>query len=236
MQGFPVDRSPATRSQLAVLVGVLLSAGLHAGALVWWLSRPAPVPLVLGVEQTVTVDLLTLAPPAGEQVQQPAMAVPPPPEPPQPESLHPDEMAEQHKVVKKPPKKVQPPKPVTKPPVEQAPAAPAPAASAAAPSAAPPAPAPVTAARYDAAYLNNPAPGYPPLSRRLGEQGKVLLRVQVSADGKPLAVEVKKSSGFARLDEAASKAAAEWRFVPARQGETAVASWVEVPIQFSLQE
>lgn len=237
MQGFPVDRLPATRSQVAVLVGVLLSAGLHAGALAWWLFRPAPAPLVLGVEQTVTVDLLSPVLPAGEQVQPPPAPQPEPPKPEsEPEPLQPEEMAEQHKVVKKPPKKVQPPKPVAKPPVEQAPAAPAAAASAAAPSVAPPAPAPVTAARYDAAYLNNPAPAYPPLSRRLGEQGKVLLRVQVSADGKPLVVEVKKSSGFVRLDEAASKAAAKWRFVPARQGEAAVVSWVEVPIQFSLQE
>lgn len=233
MYGSPGDKFPGYRGQSAVLAGALLSASLHVVALAWWLVRPAPAPLQLGMEQTVTVDLLALAPPAGEQVQQPA------PEPlaaqPEPEPLKPDEMAERHKVVKRlPVRKSQPPK--LKQPVEQAPAVPAPAASAAVPSSAPPAPAPVTAARYDAAYLNNPAPGYPPLSRRLGEQGKVLLRVQVSAEGKPLAVEVKKSSGFARLDEAASKAAAKWRFVPARQGDAAVVSWVEVPIQFSLQE
>lgn len=235
MHGSHGDKLPGYRGQSAVLAGVLLSAGLHAAALVWWLARPAPAPLQLGMEQAVTVDLLALAPPAGEQVQPPA------PEPvavqPDPEPLKPDEMAEQHKVVKSPPvRKSQPPKPAPKQQVEQATAAPVPTASAAVPSSAPPAPAPVTAARYDAAYLNNPAPGYPPLSRRLGEQGKVLLRVQVSADGKPLAVEVKTSSGFTRLDEAAGKAAAKWRFVPARQGETAVVSWVEVPIQFSLQE
>ena len=97
------------------------------------------------------------------------------------------------------------------------------------------APVAVTAARYDAAYLRNPAPAYPPLSRRLNEQGKVLLRVEVSADGQPLTIELKQSSGFVRLDDAARKAVAQWRFVPARQGEAAVVSWVEVPVQFSLK-
>ena len=35
---------------------------------------------------------------------------------------------------------------------------------------------------FNAAYLHNPAPHYPSVSKRLGEQGRVLLRVQVSAD------------------------------------------------------
>ena len=49
-------------------------------------------------------------------------------------------------------------------------------------------PVPVTAARYDAAYLHNPRPAYPPLSRRLGEEGKVLLRVRVSREGLALSL------------------------------------------------
>jgi protein TonB len=63
-----------------------------------------------------------------------------------------------------------------------------------------------------------------------------LLRVQVSAEGKPLVVEVRQTSGIARLDNAAREAALKWRFVPARQGDQTMASWVEVPIQFSLQK
>ena len=220
------------RSQTMMLAGVLLSLGLHTVALAWWLTHSAPPPLELGIEQAVTVDLLTLTPPAGEQAQQPAAA--PPPEPPAPEVLQKDDMAERHTVVKKQRKKK--PQPVVKPLAEQRPNTPAAPASAVAPSSAPPAPVQTTAARYDAAYLNNPAPPYTSLSRRMGEQGTVLLKVQVSAEGRPLSVAVKKSSGFERLDEAAVKAAANWRFVPAKQGNAAVVSGVEVPIQFSLHK
>lgn len=102
------------------------------------------------------------------------------------------------------------------------------------PTPAPPAPV-ITGARFDADYLSNPKPAYPSASRRLGEEGKVLLRVHVSAEGTALAVEIKTSSGFARLDEAARAAVAHWRFVPAKRGSEPVDSWVAVPIVFSLQ-
>jgi protein TonB len=97
-----------------------------------------------------------------------------------------------------------------------------------------PAPAPVTAARFDADYLQNPKPVYPPMSRRMNEEGKVVLRVRVSAQGLPLAVELKQSSNHARLDEAARSAVERWRFVPARQGSEAVEAWVLVPLNFTL--
>ena len=71
-------------------------------------------------------------------------------------------------------------------------------------------------------------------SRRLGEQGKVLLRVFVSAQGLAERIEVKLSSGFVRLDQAAHEAVSRWRFVPARRGEQAIAAWVQVPITFQL--
>lgn len=117
--------------------------------------------------------------------------------------------------------------------------APAPALAAVAPSPppAPPLPAPVAviAARFDADYLSNPKPVYPVGSRRLGEEGTVVLRVKVSPGGAPMLVEIKHSCGFARLDEAARIAVAQWRFVPARRGDETVESWVSVPIVFSLQ-
>ena len=94
---------------------------------------------------------------------------------------------------------------------------------------------PVSAARYDLASLNNPAPAYPPLSRRFREEGKVMLRVRVSAEGQPLAVALAQSSGHPRLDEAARKTVLGWRFVPARRGEQPVAAWVRVPIIFQLR-
>lgn len=105
-----------------------------------------------------------------------------------------------------------------------------PAAPAAAATPAPSAP------RFDADYLDNPRPAYPSLSRRLGEEGKVVLRVQVLADGRADDIQLHASSGSPRLDQAARDAVRRWRFVPARQGETAVAAWVLVPIAFTLKE
>lgn len=96
------------------------------------------------------------------------------------------------------------------------------------------APPSVIAVRYDADYLNNPAPLYPILSRRRGEQGKVLLLVQVSAQGLAERVEINQSSGHLRLDSAALEAVKRWRFVPARRGDEAVAASVVVPIVFRL--
>lgn len=116
---------------------------------------------------------------------------------------------------------------------------PAPSVAAAAPAApaesrvAPP-PVPIEAPRYDADYLHNPAPDYPSLSRRFGEEGKVVLRVEVSADGLARQVEVARSSGSPRLDAAALDAVRRWRFQPARQGAQALAGWVQVPINFRL--
>ena len=96
------------------------------------------------------------------------------------------------------------------------------------------APEPLVEARFDADYLSNPKPAYPMASRRLGEAGVVHLRVQVGSDGRALRVELKNSSGFARLDEAAKETVARWNFVPARRGATTVVSWVVVPIIFSM--
>ena len=97
------------------------------------------------------------------------------------------------------------------------------------------APLPVVGARFDADYLRNPPPVYPAASRRIGEEGRVVLRVMVSAEGLPLSVEIKQASGFRRLDEAARAAVERWRFVPARRGATAIESSVLVPLQFTLK-
>ena len=66
------------------------------------------------------------------------------------------------------------------------------------------------------------------------EQGRVLIRVLVSVDGLPERVELKTSSGFARLDQSALETIRGWKFVPARQGEQKIAAWVVVPITFTL--
>lgn len=101
-------------------------------------------------------------------------------------------------------------------------------------AAAAPAPAAVSAARFNAAYLNNPEPKYPPLSRRLGEEGKVLLKVRVLPDGHAASVDLEKSSGFERLDESAKQAVTRWRFIPAKRGDEPIEASVIVPIVFRL--
>ena len=93
----------------------------------------------------------------------------------------------------------------------------------------------LVAPRFNAAYLNNPAPPYPPLSRRLGEQGRVVVRVFVEPGGAPAQVELRASSGHRRLDAAAVEAVRRWRFVPARRGAEPVGAWVLVPISFNLR-
>lgn len=104
------------------------------------------------------------------------------------------------------------------------------------PAIAPPEPAKSSDPRFDADYLDNPRPVYPALSRRAGEQGRVLLRVHVTADGRADEVQVKTSSGHERLDQSALAAVMQWRFVPAKLGAEAIAAWVLVPISFNLKE
>lgn len=91
-----------------------------------------------------------------------------------------------------------------------------------------------SAPRFDADYLNNPAPVYPRVSRRLHEVGIVTVRVYVAPDGAPAVIELMESSGFARLDESALEAVRLWKFSPAKRAGIAVAAWVVVPIEFSL--
>lgn len=135
------------------------------------------------------------------------------------------------------------PSPVTVERVEPAPVA-APAPGPAPPAAVAAAPAATAAGNRaaagppthaDVAYAVRPQPVYPPMARRLGVEGLVLLRVQVSAGGLPEHVSIAKSSGNASLDDEALRAVREARFEPARSGETAVAHVVEVPIRFRLR-
>lgn len=92
-----------------------------------------------------------------------------------------------------------------------------------------------SAPRFNAAYLSNPAPEYPSISREMGEEGRVFLRVQVSSEGRPLEIRVYKSSGHDRLDQAALEAVRRWQFVPGHVGTEPVTAQVIVPINFFLQ-
>ena len=127
-------------------------------------------------------------------------------------------------------------------PTAAAPTVPAPAATPAAaatagiqrPSTASAAPAPVVLPSSDADYLNNPAPVYPGMSRRMGEQGTAVLRVFINTEGRAEKAEIRTSSGYSRLDEAALATVQRWRYVPGKRAGVPEAMWFNVPIRFVL--
>jgi protein TonB len=129
--------------------------------------------------------------------------------------------------------------PAPPPAVAAAPAAPEPQAAPAqvapaAPPAPPAAPAPPKTVS-GVEYIQPPQPDYPPIAKRMGEEGKVMLRVLVSDRGRPEKVDVQKSSGFARLDEAARQAAMRAMFKPHLEDGKPVAVYALIPINFSIQ-
>lgn len=83
-------------------------------------------------------------------------------------------------------------------------------------------------------YIHAPQPVYPLLSRRIGEQGRVILRILVNEKGLPDQVLVQTSSGSARLDEAGRQAALRALFKPYMEDGRAVAVFVIVPLNFQL--
>ena len=95
---------------------------------------------------------------------------------------------------------------------------------------------PLTAPQFNAAYLHNPTPVYPAAARRTGYEGTVVIRARIQIDGSADRVEIKKSSGYGILDQAALEAVRKWRFIPARRGNEAVVEWVDIPLKFKLEE
>lgn len=229
------------------------------------LPRIAPKPLVVVIALHAAViaalaSYRTEAPEPPRPVMVSLITPEPAPEAPKPEITPPKPLPATPKPVKKKaePKPAMKPEPVVQPEPQLVSKAteniPAPAVESPAPTppaleitpppqpevakAAPPAPEeelPVDPPRFNADYLDNPAPGYPSLSRRLGEEGRVLLRVHVAAGGTAKSVVLHKSSGYDRLDQVALNTVRKWRFVPARQGDKPLEAWVIVPIQFSLK-
>ncbi len=249
---FGYDRTgpyPGTSAGKRPLVLALI-IGLHAGVLLYaTIFRPSGItPPKL---ENVVMAQLIAEPTMQQPITPPVQAVPPVPvsKPPTPPMLKPVAKPVVKPVEKPTVKPVVKSRPEPAPEVtnDSAPAAPSPPEAAPPPvaaavpatpaPAAPPAAAPVlsiTPPRFNAAYLNNPPPAYPPMARRMGEEGKVMLRVFVTPEGTAGDVRVQTSSGSPVFDEAALEAVRQWRFVPARQGESSVAAWVQVPIVFKL--
>ena len=76
---------------------------------------------------------------------------------------------------------------------------------------------------------------YHPVSRIRGETGLVLLHVLIGVDGAAHKVEVKQSSGFERLDQAAIRIAQRIRYRPGKKDGQPEAMWVALPIPFELK-
>lgn len=77
-------------------------------------------------------------------------------------------------------------------------------------------------------------PEYPAGAARVREEGTVLVRVSVDAQGNPTDVDIAKRSGSSELDKAALDAVRKWRFNPAIEGGKPVASVAEVPVDFTM--
>lgn len=193
------------------------------------------------------IEIVVPATLVSEFIEPPAPAVAPPPAPPKP-----PEPARQPVARRVEPRLPPPPPPVAiadpapapnaptglvepQPPAPPIAAAVAPAAPAPAPAPVPPAPPKLELPSSNADYLQNPKPPYPAISKRLGEQGQVVVRVLIGVDGAAQRAEIRQSSGFERLDQAALATALKWRYVPGKRAGVAEAMWFNVPINFVLE-
>jgi len=243
----------------AALFGVLAVHAAVAWALSHVLLHPErlPEPLLVALLPEPPPDVQPQPLPMAEVPPAPPRRMPVPrpqtvqPEPePQPQVPEPVTAAALEPLpMPTPPAEIEPaPRPDPQPVVREAPPMPSPPVMAVAPP--PPQPAPViqapapapaaaeptaTQPLYSADYLRNPKPRYPLVSRRMGEEGLVTLRVYVTSAGEPRQVQLKESCGFPRLDQAAQEVVWNWRFVPARRGDSPVDAWVVVPIRFTLK-
>ena len=225
----------------ATILYAALAAALALAA--WQATPPEPWPMSRTVFKVVFEE-----PPAP-----PAPAPPPAPEPPKAAAEPTPEPAAAEPEPEPPPPVAEPaPEPLPKPP----PAKPRPPRHQAAAPTRPVAPAPSQPADRQVAALTPPAlpaapilppqpvsglannckPDYPMAAKELGQQGRVVLRVEVSPAGKPLNTTVLSTSGYPRLDKAALAAVEQCRFRPATQGGIAVAGAADLPIQFRLEE
>jgi protein TonB len=209
------------QSKHVPLISFLLVIGAHAGGLAAVMlspSAPKPIEIVMPAIQGTLV------------MAEPEEAPPPPPEPPPPPP--PPEKKPEPKPTPKPPPKAPPseravkaPEPEPPPPVEK-PAEPKPVE--------PAPPPPVQPPRAASGKLNNQALVYPHMSRKLREQGTVVLDILVKTDGTIGDIKIKTSSGFKRLDDAAVNAVKRWRYEPATQGGVKIDFWYVQPVEFNL--
>ncbi len=191
---------------------LLLSVGLHALALASLLALRSSLPAQPDQPARIEVVFGT----SGDAAPAPASAPAPSPAP-APVPLPPQDAVE--------------PGPAAAPAVPAAPAASA-AAAAPDPGLRVDRPDPQMIPARDA--FGNHAPDYPEEARRQHQEGTVLLRLHIAADGAVVRIELLQSSGVAALDEAACAALAQWHFLPAELAGRPVASYRDQPVSFVL--
>jgi protein TonB len=212
-------------SMLGSGVALAVVVAIHVAIITAILLAPTPPRAMQITEPTIVGVLVSQETEAVQEIHKPLPPVKQAP-PPAPAPLPPVKNAPpSEKAISAPPA----PEPTPVPQTEAAPDAPVPVAAEA-----PAAPVAVTPPRSDAAHLNNPAPVYPAMSRRLGEQGRVLLDVYILPNGLVGELRVKVSSGSKRLDDAALQAVKRWKYVPAKRGDEAIPYWYVQPLLFSL--
>lgn len=204
---------------------VLASVLVHVAVFVWmpaWQRRlaEAPVPVL---------DVVLVAAAPQLSVAEPATVVAPVP------VVTPQRRIESKKADPLSPAVLSAPSAADTAPAVAASSAEAPRAAVEAKTSVPSAEPAATPPLFNAAYLRNPAPVYPAIARRSGDQGTVMLKVLVNPEGAPVRVELDQSSGSKPLDSAALDAVKGWRFVPARRGAQNIEGWVRVPVVFKLE-
>lgn len=187
---------------------------LHVAAL-WglWQHRLVPSPV-----EVATLFVSFIAPPMPLKADEPKRAPPPKPKPIAKPQTH-QIVAAASTVA--PTDDVAPPPPPPAPVIE-----------------APPLPLPTgpvaLSSELSVACPERPAPGYPAQSRRLGETGTVVLRVELAESGHVATARVESSSGHSRLDEVALAAVRTWRCTPAQRHGQPVRAVARQPFRFVL--
>lgn len=197
--------------------------------------EPVPQPEPEPVPEPEPEAITEPPPPPAPEPPPPPKPEPPKPAPPKPEPPKPE-----------PPKPAPKPQPKPAPKPVQKPAAPAKPAAAASPlsgkASAPVARAPSAPVDPDRPriigkvdYLGKrPNPEYPRMSQRRGEQGRVIVRVLISPEGRVLEATIRRSSGHQRLDDAAVKAVRGARFKPYTENGHAYRAMADIPFDFVL--
>ncbi|PKN85846.1 MAG: hypothetical protein CVU51_08020 [Deltaproteobacteria bacterium HGW-Deltaproteobacteria-1] len=81
-------------------------------------------------------------------------------------------------------------------------------------------------------YRENPPPGYPEIARQQGYEGVVLVGAEILVNGHVGETVIRKSSGYAVLDQSAISAVKTWKFEPAKKSGIPYKTWAELPVKF----